>query len=346
MKKYLEKTILSLAAAALIGCGKPSAAGNAETTPEPSTTPTVIPEDVMMDASLARIYEVMEDSDYGAAMIFLGYYAESMDFIKDMYHDNDWLSEEYPYFPDIAREQYVAASESGELYCVIPCSPKAKVTVYQWILSEENAYMGENGEILYQSSEGKPFFLYCNVSDILPNSHIVIEDGEKVFDYVPFRSLEDGELAQTENAPYVLDLTQYQTNYTGAVGLPNEYVGAYEAEVQEGDGITKYKVGISFYMQGTTVYEYTVYNGEEQVAHQSYFGTWDGSADSSCITFDVTNDADEQDTLHFVLDMAVNAQNLDAFTMQYVSGDNILPMVLSTDQTLYFYPWYYSEAKG
>ena len=79
------------------------------------------------------------------------------------------------------------------MYLVVPADKTERIRVYCAIPNEET-YELEKGELLGESSEGKPFLLLCNVSEIIPN--VILETAN--LNYSPCLSGEDGELVEND----------------------------------------------------------------------------------------------------------------------------------------------------
>ena len=117
----------------------------------------------------------------------------------------------YGYVKEIPESRYISAPDGGyELYCIVPAYG-ATLAVNEWVCNEDNGFVGETGQVLYRSDEADPILLFCNVSDIIPNTEIVITTLQgDVLDWNPCLSLQDG----TVNIPWnlgggVWDLTGY-----------------------------------------------------------------------------------------------------------------------------------------
>ena len=113
---------------------------------------------------------------------------------------------------EIPESRYVSAPDGGyELYCIVPAYG-ATLAVNEWVCNEGNGFVGENGQVLYRSDEADPILLFCNVSDIIPSTEVVITTRQgDVLDWNPCLSLQDG----TVNTPWnlgggVWDLTRYE----------------------------------------------------------------------------------------------------------------------------------------
>ena len=156
---------------------------------------------------LAELRNAMEPSGAIAGILYLGFGEEGL--LSDSIQENileKSYHRKYPFLQEIASSHIVVA-EGYELYCIIPADPAASVNVNAW-----DAETGAAGETLYESSEGTPFLLMCNTSDIMSNVTVSITDskGAVLSLYSPGISLRDGcVLLPGEDQPVVLDLTSY-----------------------------------------------------------------------------------------------------------------------------------------
>lgn len=181
----------------------------AETEPAPVTEePPAVSDEWSPD-----IAERKEINDSGSlcGIVYLGYIFEEGESglpCRELFLSSEY-AQQFPEICDIPNENCVSAG-GGEAYLVIPGKKEYKVTVYRWILNEENEYMGEPGEVLFTSESGAPFLLRCNVSDIMQNSLIEITDeaGEQ-FSWNPWLSLRDGTVGVDPDKMKVFDFTRY-----------------------------------------------------------------------------------------------------------------------------------------
>lgn len=221
---------ISLLAAALLltACGSGAATAalpnDAETepTPEPimedaiSTEKTEEPVQEMQDSGalqpeqagipLDEVQRVAAEQDCACAVIFLGGGSS----IEEVLETADLSA--FGYVQDIPQERYISALDGGsEVYCIVPAKG-ATLAINEWVCNEDNGYVGQTGQVLYRSDEDAPVLLLCNVSDIIPNTQLVMTTAQgNVLDWNPSLSLQDG----TVNTPWsetagVWDLTAYE----------------------------------------------------------------------------------------------------------------------------------------
>lgn len=118
----------------------------------------------------------------------------------------------YPFLWEIPEERRVVnPSGGGEVYCIVPVSPTASLTVCPWIydFEETSSLEGARGEALYTGG-AEPVLIQGNVSDILPDLEVTLESGEGgALRYQPYTSLKDGSLGVPEDGT-VYDFTEYR----------------------------------------------------------------------------------------------------------------------------------------
>lgn len=155
--------------------------------------------------------QTINDSGDVCGIVYIGYIFESgadASACREVFVNSEYAQE----FPEICNipDENCVGTEGGEVYLVIPGKEEYKVTVYRWVLSEENDYMGEPGEVIYSSDRGTPFLLKCNVSDIMQDTLIEItdEDGNKS-GWSPWLSLRDGTVGIDPDKMKVYDFTKY-----------------------------------------------------------------------------------------------------------------------------------------
>lgn len=195
----------------------------------------------------------------------------------------------YPFVEKIPEEARISA-EGMEIYCVVPVDPQASISVYEYSVDESNNFEGALGELLYENSAGSPVLLRGNVSDIVPNLCVVIEDsaGNRL-EYSPCLSGYDGSLsypAVTEG-PGVYDFTPKPAGFVGSwqQEVYSEEAGAtMTCHLQfNADGSMNYWYGFPFqeiieYFEGT----YHTLSAEEEAAGSQY------SAGDTIISMELT----------------------------------------------------------
>lgn len=169
---------------------------------------SAIPEGENQNIGLNDIRNEMIESSAVLGVIFLGTH-EGTPFDEEFLGKNETISsfDQYQFLSGIANENY-AKNEGMEIYCLIPTDINAKVEVAHW-----DAMENKKGQILYKSEKGDPFWVQGNMSDIMSNLIITIEDsyGNKLEEYHPFISLENGKVS-TYN-PSNLNIIDYTITY-------------------------------------------------------------------------------------------------------------------------------------
>ena len=125
---------------------------------------------------------------------------------------------------DIPPENCIVDCGGYELYLVLPVDENATVSVCEWLLTEENEFAGETGEVYYRSETGAPVLIRCNISDIMPNVVVnIVDSNGDTLQWSPSLSLKDGSVSRYGHEDEVFDLTRY---------IYNETYDSYQIEVQ------------------------------------------------------------------------------------------------------------------
>ncbi|MBR6206636.1 MAG: hypothetical protein IKQ73_05675 [Oscillospiraceae bacterium] len=110
-------------------------------------------------------------------------------------------------FPCTEETAFVDAG-GEEVYVLIPTDPEAKIRICSVTLTEDGELLPAD-DALYAGS-GAPVILRCNVSDIVPNVIVQVEDSEgRRLDASPSLSLRDGSVSM-EGA---YDFTSYPEGF-------------------------------------------------------------------------------------------------------------------------------------
>ncbi len=179
---------------------------------EPVTAPPVV-EDVWNPTVMQR--QVLLDEGSMCGVVYIGFVEGEAGaeecislFCNSGYAEDFGLS-------DIPESNVVDTGYANELYLIVPYDENATVSVNEWLLTEENDYMGENGQVFYRSEYGSPVLLKCNFSDIMPNSVVNIVDSEgNTLSWSPSISLKDGSVSRYGVEDKVYDFTAYIYNET------------------------------------------------------------------------------------------------------------------------------------
>ena len=143
-------------------------------------------------ASLDSLRQTAKDADDLLAVAYLGFGTDFASYMAGSDTYGRYLKE-YPFLADIPRERWLNAG-GYELYALVPADSSCTVSVCSYIVDETNDYHGAAGDLLWQTREGDPFLLLCNVSEIMPNVIVLVEDenGEIILEYSPGLSMKDG----------------------------------------------------------------------------------------------------------------------------------------------------------
>ena len=212
MLKNKTKNILLLVLVLALTVSISACGDSGENNPSP---PPVVPDKGTTEPDCVMLRQAMIETTDMAAVAYLGYYEGDYEGL-DEYLDEYKLAEDHPFIKEIDADHFVE-SEGGELYCIVPADEDSFVNVYEWIISEENDFMGEVGNIIYEGG-ADPFILRCNMSDIMPNTFVeVVDSAGNTLEYIPQMSLMSGTLLKPYEVPTILDFTPYEafTEYFG-----------------------------------------------------------------------------------------------------------------------------------
>lgn len=208
MKKRLTSVIICLLCAfATLSCGKSKTPSDTPEYPAQNTDQTDKQQEdqakkeetkieEIEDASLAALREIVSENKAVLGIGYMGYTTGDLAAIKS-YLGN---IADYPFINDIGSDSFFE-TDSNELYLVIPADKEATVKIYKAVL-DENTYKLKKGELLGEVSDGKPFILSCNISEIMPNVILSTD----TFDYSPCLSGMDGTLVIAEG---IYDFSPY-----------------------------------------------------------------------------------------------------------------------------------------
>ncbi len=232
--------------------------------PSEETEPTTQEEEV-----LEPMQQELFDSDALCAVAYLGVCEGNLIDVM-AYFEQSGLSEILPCLTELTSDVFLEAAGT-ELYLVIP-RQDVSLTVYEQSLDDESADLTWD-KSLYVSFTPEPLLLRCNVSDIIPNIGLFMEQtGAEGVQYSPCLSLEDGSLCAHDR---IYDLTPYElllSDYDGpVVGDMDTRMGAWYTEAQNSEGETVLLELILDY-DGSASYAYG-YPGEEMLM-AFYAGTW------------------------------------------------------------------------
>ena len=181
-----------------------------------------------------------------------------------------------------AKDPILVEMEGDEIYCIIPRYKACSVAIYVYdAITDERI-----GTPVYEGSN-RPILLKCNISELFPNSMIVVEYKDQVIEYSPRIDLAFGDLF-IPNPDKVADMGNWPVNKDGKVNFLGEWVY---------DGYEFSEYGIDYYVH---FYD-------------------DGTMD--CYIRWLENDADEVSAIYKGYFYPVEALNDVTFIMELVGGD-------------------------
>ena len=160
--------------------------------------------------------QILADEDCICGVIFLGYvdgekYLADDEEYRMQVLRNSGYTEEFEFLTEIPSDRIVETDWGAELYCIYPRRADAVVAVNAcgYEESEENGYDLVVGEMMFESRNGAPFLLRCNISDIMSDCQVSIfnPDGT-VLTWSPSISLKDGSVVLPQEGPSVYDASR------------------------------------------------------------------------------------------------------------------------------------------
>lgn len=139
------------------------------------------------------------------AVAYLGYFGGDYEGLVPYLKEIGYLNK-YPFLENMDKEQ-VILTEGGEWYLLLPTQEDMDLRISQALMNE-NDYSIREGKVLYKEKGNKPVLVRGNVSEIMPNLLLTIENtqGESLT-YSPVLSMMDGTLQHIEG---ILDITSYE----------------------------------------------------------------------------------------------------------------------------------------
>lgn len=231
-----------------------------------------------------------EISDNGAKLgvAYLGYNDGTLEEIKEYVGELGFV-ESYPFIEEISSDEFVE-NDSNELYLVVPASKDETVRVYDAIWNNE-VFELEKANLLCEVTDGKPFLLLCNISEIVPNVIISTDS----LDYSPCLSGMDGTLVTEEE---IYDFSPYEEvlEYFGiANGADSIFCGSWFAEEYDAEGELM-SMYLNLNPDESAEYVYGIGNGE---IIQQFEGTWSVDADTDMIVLDLFGGSPDEDAVPF-----------------------------------------------
>ncbi len=187
---------------------------DSQTTTETTTETTEAFPEVWNPEVIQR--DTLLDNGYICGVVQLGFVegeATAEDCRK--VYENSVYTEDFEFITDIPDENIIDTGYANELYLIIPQDTNASVAVNEWLMTEENDFMGEAGQVFYKSDIGAPILLKCNFSDIMPNTVVnIVNSNGRTLQWSPSISLKDGSISRYGVEDDVCDMTHYIYNET------------------------------------------------------------------------------------------------------------------------------------
>ena len=312
MTKKQRSALSALLALSLTACGgNTDQADNTDsTTPDTSasdSTDTANATDTAQsstteDISLTTFRDTLKSGEYFCGIAYLGSTVNGA--TLDALLDEGSYLDDYPFLKDIPESQTIH-HDGDEIYCIVPRDHGAKITVQGWITDDNGK--GKAGETLYESDQGLPLILTCNVSDILPNLLVTVSSNGETWSYNPCLSLCDGKV-DLPASPKIYDFSHYQTDDTT---IDADFLGSWEGDSTtltfSDDGSMTYTDDVthrgSFYIietssrypSGSVQFQW------DQEGDEAFWGVFTLSRDGSKLTVtNITGNSIKEDTFYKV----------------------------------------------
>lgn len=161
-----------------------------------------------------RVPEIRQKTAKAGALLgvaFLGYINyEPNDRIYDILFDSTTV-QRYGFIRTMLPTSHITNGLGAELYAVVPVNKSCKMEIFSVEISEDGKYIDHRDSPIFESSDGAPIVLRCNMSEIYSDTLIEITDNKtgRKTSYRPMISMKDGHLAGDGK---VFDFTVYEEN--------------------------------------------------------------------------------------------------------------------------------------
>lgn len=158
---------------------------------------------------IIELRRLTDDADDILGVAFLDYVdssassSQAVDALK-----NSFLSSVYAFLSAMPERLLVLDGSGTELYAIIPKNKNCTVRVFKASVNEDGTYNDKKNTPIFETKNGEPFVLRCNVSEIYSDVLITVsENGGNEFEFRPMLSMMDGHLAETRK---VYDFSVYK----------------------------------------------------------------------------------------------------------------------------------------
>lgn len=175
---------------------------------ESDWNPTVMQRQILLDEGVMAGVVYL---NYAGQSVYDHTFADERDYFVNLLQESGY-ADSFDFLLSIPDDHWVETPGGQDLYLVIPYDENACVEVNYLVFEEETNYEGQTGENLYSQSNGAPFLLKCNYSDIFPECEVIITDSNgEVLNWRPFISLRDGTVQTTtqDEEKMLYDFTEY-----------------------------------------------------------------------------------------------------------------------------------------
>ena len=266
----MKKLYLLMALICVISMG---GCGNAEN----KETGNVKPEQIQAESvseveltpsqqALADVQKVIEEKDALCGIAYLGTFGEEFDEMKTQLTEQAYY-EKFSFIDDLTVDRF-AQNGGAELYMVIPVNENVTVTVSEYVVDLSEDYSEGVGDELLKVNDGLPVLVRGNVSDIISNIHVSVEDNTgNSAECRPSISLRDGMMSRLRG--FICDISPYKEMGMTTVA-DSAACGKWKTLAEDGEGIASLLL-LWLKEDGKAEYSYVTSTGETL---EQFEGEW------------------------------------------------------------------------
>lgn len=192
MRLRKPAALAAVLTAALAACHSAPPVPAPSSVPTPSPAPTAEAAPSAAPGPLEALRQKAAEGGSLCAVVYVGY--SDTGTAEAVRSAAGGMAEVYPFLADIPDGRVVLMEGGQDVYCVLPADSGGSLSVAA--LDYDESGLETVGGVVYQGG-GEPILLWCNVSDIMPNSLVTVAVGDAQAAFSPYISLKDGSTATT-----------------------------------------------------------------------------------------------------------------------------------------------------
>lgn len=154
--------------------------------------------DIVENKDVVEVKTTLTENERLFGIAFLGNIEGNFKAVKEELKDKKFYSE-FTFVDEIEKDRFFE-NEGYEVYAIVPLDDSVTITVSKYEFDENFKFT--TGEEIAKISDGKPFIIRGNIADFIPNMIIKAEKDDRVTEYTPVLSGEDGKLHVMNNEVY------------------------------------------------------------------------------------------------------------------------------------------------